>query len=185
MTLPTWLRGATVDTILVALLAGAVLAGWTVQGWRKDTVIADLRLAAVQADEAAALTLARATGEARQREQDAAKAQQDRANQLMKERDDAKADRDHFIAGVRSGTIRLSIPVVSRDADANSADAGTVAGNRNETRAELDPEAAEFLDAIAGEGDDAIRQLNACIDTYNDVRKKFNVQAGQPQKASD
>jgi len=70
------------------LLGGATLAAWTIQGWRKDTVIADLRLAAAQADEAAALTLARATDEARQREQDAAKAQQDRANQLIKERDD-------------------------------------------------------------------------------------------------
>src|SRR5450830_2153714 len=176
MMLPTWLR----NVAAAALLAGAAVAAWTVQGWRKDTVIADLRLAAAQADEAAALTLVRATDEARQREQDAAKAQQDRANQLMKERDDARTDRDHFIAGVRSGAIRLSIPVVSRDADASSADAGTVAGNRNETRAELDPEAAQFLDAIAGEGDDAIRQLNACIDTYNNVREKFNVQAGQP-----
>jgi prophage endopeptidase len=185
MTLPTWLRDTAVDTILVTLLAGAVLAGWTVQGWRKDAVIADLHLAAAQADEAAALTLVRATDEARQREQGAAKAQQDRANKLIKERDDAKADRDHFIAGVRSGAIRLSIPVVSRSADASRADAGTVAGNRVETRAELDPEAAQFLDAIASEGDDAIRQLNACIDTYNDVRKKFNVQAGQPQKTSD
>jgi len=185
MTLSTWLRGAAIDTILVVLLAGAVLAGWTVQGWRKDTVIADLRLAAAQADEAAALTLARATDEAREREQDATKAQQDQANQLIKERDNAKADRDHFIAGVRSGAIRLSVPVVSRGADASSADAGTIAGSRNETRAELDPEAAEFLDAIVGEGDDAIRQLNACIDTYNNVRKKFNVQTGQPQKAPD
>src|SRR5450830_1562908 len=98
MTLPTWLRDTAVDTILVALLAGAVLAGWTVQGWRKDAVISGLRLTAAQADEAAALTLARATETARQLEQDAATAQQKRANQLMKERDDAKLDRDQFIA---------------------------------------------------------------------------------------
>src|SRR5450830_427596 len=181
MMLPTWLR----NVAAAALLAGAAVAAWTVQGWRKDTVIADLRLAAAQADEAAALTLARATDAARRREQDAAKAQQDRTNQLRKERDYAKANRDQFIAGVRSGAIRLSIPVLARDGNADGADAGAVSGNRHQTPAELDPEAAQFLDAIAGDGDDAIRQLNACIDIYNDVREKFNVQTGQPKKASD
>ena len=180
MNLPTCLRNAA----LVALLAGAALVGWTVQGWRKDTVIADFRLAAAQADGAAALTLARATETARQREQDSAKAQQERANQLIKERDDAKTDRDQFIAGVRSGAIRLSIPIVARSGNTDSTDTNVAAGSRHQTRAELDPEAAQFLDTIAGDGDDAIRQLNACIDTYNDVREKFNVQTGQPQTAS-
>jgi len=180
MSLPAWLR----NTALVALLAGAALAGWTVQGWRKDSIITDLRLAAAQADAAAALTLARASETTHQREQDAAQAQQAREYQLIKERDDAKFARDHFIAGVRSGAIRLSIPILARDGNTDSADTRVIKGSRHQTRAELDPETAQFLDAIASDGDDAIRQLNACIDTYNTVREKFNVQTGQPQTAS-
>ena len=35
---------------------------------------------------------------------------------------------------------------------------------------------AAALDAIAGDGDDATRQLNACIDAYNTVRDTYHVQ---------
>jgi len=43
-----------------------------------------------------------------------------------------------------------------------------------EARTELDPATAATLGAIAG--DDATRQLNACIDAYNTVRDTYHVQ---------
>lgn len=98
-----------------------------------------------------------------------------RAEQLKKEKADAKTERDNFIAGVRNGTIRVSIPVAG-SGNTDSANSAAAGGNGGEKRAELDPAAAATLEAIAGDGDDAIRQLNTCIDTYNDIRRKYNVQ---------
>ena len=180
MSLPTLLPTMAGKALLATLLASAVLTGWTIQGWRKNAVIADLRLSAAQADTAAALTLAKATSAARQREQEANQQQQQRAAQLIKEKTDAQADRDRFITAVRTGALRLSIPIRARDSDTCSADTTAVTGNRHQARAELNPEAAQFLDAIARDGDNAIRQLNACIDSYNNVRDHYHVQAGQP-----
>lgn len=88
-----------------------------------------------------------------------------------------KTKRDLFITGVRNGTIRLSIPVVSSCSRiANSTDSPTGQIDRYETRAELTPAAGSALTAIADEGDEAIRNHNACIDAYNLVRDRYNVQ---------
>lgn len=94
-----------------------------------------------------------------------------------KELADEKNKRNIFIAGVRNGTIRLSIPVVSSCSRiANSTDSPTGQIDRYETRAELTPAAGSALTAIADEGDEAIRNHNACIDAYNLVRDRYNVQ---------
>lgn len=84
--------------------------------------------------------------------------------------------RTRFITDVRSGAVKLSIPIIAGRADTTSADAAPASGNRYQTRAELTPEAGITLAAIADDGDDAIRQLNSCIDAYAAVRAA-NVQA--------
>jgi hypothetical protein len=95
-----------------------------------------------------------------------------------KELSDEKTKRDIFIAGVRNGTIRLSIPVVgSCSRIANSTDPAPGQSDRYETRAELTPAAGSALTAIADEGDEAIRNHSACVDAYNLVRDRYNVQA--------
>ncbi|KAB8065729.1 hypothetical protein [Janthinobacterium violaceinigrum] len=71
--------------------------------------------------------------------------------------------------------MRLSIPVASGQCAA-TADPTFTADHRIEARAELDPATAAALDAIAGDGDDVTRQLNACIDAYNTVRNTYHVQ---------
>ncbi|MBR7777366.1 lysis system i-spanin subunit Rz [Undibacterium rugosum] len=98
------------------------------------------------------------------------------ADQHHKEMQDEKEKRDRFIAGVRAGTIRLSIPVHSCRATAPTTDPAAAVRDSTETRAELTPEAGSTLAAIAGDGDDAIRQLNKCIDAYQAVRTTYNVQ---------
>jgi DNA-directed RNA polymerase alpha subunit len=91
----------------------------------------------------------------------------DLSTQLMKEKENAKAANDRYADALRTGAERLFVPVRSVQACPDSTAAG---GDRNETRAELDPTTAVSLVAITNDGDDAIRQLNACIDAYNAIR---------------
>lgn len=165
MKLPDWLT-----SINVILLAASVAIGWTAQGWRLHGQITQMKLDASTA-------LANQLSEMRQEEAGAREVLQARADTFKKERDDAKTERDLFISGVRSGTIRLSVPIVTRAAGTTPTDAAIAGGSGNQARAELEPTFAERITAIAFDGDDAIRQLNACIDNYNAVRQIFNVQA--------
>ncbi|KAB8051734.1 lysozyme [Janthinobacterium rivuli] len=157
-----------------ALLCGAI-AGWTAQSWRKDASIAALQRAAATDKTTAATELAQATARVLTLERAAGAALAQRADHLTQEQTHAKTERDRFSLDVRSGAVRLSIPVASGQCAA-TADTTAAAGRRIEARAELDPATAAALDAIAGDGDDATRQLNACIDAYNLVRDTYHVQ---------
>ncbi|OEZ67453.1 bacteriophage lysis protein [Janthinobacterium sp. HH103] len=168
MTASTW------RPLAVVLLCGAI-AGWTAQGWRKDAVIASLQRAAATSKTTAAIALAQATARVLTLERAAGAALAQRADHLTQEQTHAKTERDRFNDGVRSGAVRLSIPVASGQCAAVT-DSTAAAGHRIEARAELDPATAAALDAIAGDGDDATRQLNACIDAYNLIRDTYHVQ---------
>ena len=160
--------------LAACLLCGAI-AGWTTQGWRKDASIAELQRAAAIQTSTAATALAQATARVLTLERAAGAALAQRTDHLTQEQTHAKTERDHFNDDVRSGAVRLSIPVASGHCAA-TADAAAAASHRHQTRAELDPATAAALDAIAGDGDDATRQLNACIDAYNLVRDTYHVQ---------
>jgi len=168
VTTPTW------RPLVACLLCGAI-AGWTAQGWRKDASIAELQRAAATSKTKAATELAQATARVLTLERAASAALAQRADHLTQEQTHAKTDRDRFSLDVRSGAVRLSIPVTSAQC-AGPADATAAAGHWHQARAELDPATATALDAIAGDGDDATRQLNACIDAYNLVRDTYHVQ---------
>ena len=168
MTATTW------RPLAACLLCGAI-AGWTAQGWRKDASIAALQRAAATSKTNAATQLAQATTRVLTLERMAGAALAQRADHLNQEQTHAKTNRDRFNADVRSGAVRLSIPVASGQC-APTADSAAAAGDQHQARAELDPATAAALDAIAGDGDDATRQLNACIDAYNLVRDTYHVQ---------
>ena len=168
MTATTW------RPLAASLLCGAI-AGWTAQGWRKDASIAVLQRAAATNKTTAATELAQATARVFTLERAAGASLAQRADHLNQEQTHAKTERDRFNADVRSGAVRLSIPVASRQCAA-TADTATAASDQHQTRAELDAATAAALDAIAGDGDDATRQLNACIDAYNTVRDTYHVQ---------
>ena len=163
------------------LLAMAFAAAWMIQGWRKDADIDHLKAGIAVANQAAADARAERTQQVLQAERNARDAIQAITDKLTNERDTARHEKDTFIAGVRSGAIRLSVPVVAAvSAGPGCADSTAAGGLGQEARAELTPAAAEFLDDIASEGDDAIRQSNALIDAYNALRDKLNVQAQEP-----
>ena len=80
---------------------------------------------------------------------------------LEKEKHDAELKVNQLRADVVAGAIRLSVRA--------SCSASTAAGD-SEARAELDPKAADDLIAITADGDQAIIELNSCIDFYNNLR---------------
>jgi len=163
------------------LLAVAFAIAWIVQGWRKDADIDHLKAGIAVANQAAADARDERTKQVLQAERNARDSIQAITDKLTTERDTARHEKDLYIAGVRSGAIRLSVPVIAAVyAGPGCADSTAAGGPGQEARAELTPAAAEFLDDIASEGDDAIRQANALIDAYNALREKLNVQAQEP-----
>lgn len=96
------------------------------------------------------------------------------ATKLSKAQTDAQNRFGILDTGLRSGAIRLSIPTASGFGLQPTKSAAIAAGSGNQARAYLDPEVAEFLVSIAKDGDDAIRQLNTCIDSYNVIRGQVN-----------
>ena len=192
MTVLDWLRRIGTGLLLIGTLATTLYAGWTAQGWRMSSQVATLKEGIATANQQAAEAHAEATDKVLQAERTARKQIQDITDQLTKQRDIAKNEKDAFITGVRSGAIRLSIPIVATSDGPTIGNSGAAGDHGNQARAELDPAAAQFLDDIATEGDDAIRTMNALIDSYNTLinayntlKDKLNVQAGQPAGTSD
>lgn len=122
----------------------------------------------VQAKTEAALTVAKLNEAARKEEQEHTQILADIGVQLIKEKQNAKAANDRYLAAVRAGDERLYVNVRPVPAGEGSTPAS---GDRPETRAELDPTTAAGIIAITNDGDDAIRQLNSCIDAYNAIQK--------------
>lgn len=174
--LAAWKSRLVAAFLMVA--AGAVLGSalaWWLQGNRYGRELAELRLEITREREAATRAeadqvtkyrgLERAAGEAIAAVVAHAKEERDR------EENAAATARAEYLAGTR----RLSLAVRSCQAGTGgtTADPGA-AGGSGAARAELAPEAAAALDAIARDGDRGIRDANACIDAYNAVRDTLN-----------
>ena len=88
---------------------------------------------------------------------------------LVKARNDVKTKQSSINSRIDSGELRLptSCPVQT------STDAASPRGDStNDGQSER--QAIKDIAAIAADGDIAITQLNACIDTYNKVRQTVN-----------
>ena len=84
------------------------------------------------------------------------------ADQLHKDKLDAQQKINQLRADVASGAQRLSI---------RASCAASITGGNPEARAELDPKAADDLITITADGDQAILELNSCVDLYNKFTK--------------
>ncbi|MES2007922.1 MAG: lysozyme [Pseudomonadota bacterium] len=173
--LAAWKSRLVAAFLMVA--AGAVLGGalaWWLQGNRYGRELAELRLEIAREREAGAHAeadqvtkyrgLERAAGEAIAAVVAHAKEERDREDNA------AATARAEYLAGTR----RLSIAVRACQAGGGATADPGAAGGAGEARAELAPEAAAALDAIARDGDRGIRDANACIDAYNAVRDTLN-----------
>jgi hypothetical protein len=151
------MTGSVKTAVSAIALVIAFVSGWLVNGWRLNGHIETMR-----ADHAGEMVAASET--ARKREQ----AKQDEIDTLQanlkKEQKDAKTKIARLNADVASGRVRLSVAVSGCGTGENT---GTGFGKK---RAELDAETAQSLVAIAADGDEAIRELNYCIDAYEAVR---------------
>lgn len=95
-----------------------------------------------------------------------------------KEMADAKETTDRLLNDLRAGRVRLSVPVVAPACPAGDGNPPT-APRDQEARAELAPEAAAAVAAIGHEGNDAIRDLNKCIDLYESARARLGKLAAE------
>jgi len=117
------------------------------------------------------IEIAALNAKARETEQAMAQVAQTYGQTLRKANNAAKAKEDKLRADIVSGTLSLRIPVKTQCAVPAAGDATAAAGGDSGTAsAELDRQTAEALIAITAEGDTAIRKLNTCIQTYEQMR---------------
>ena len=142
---------------------------------RAQTALSDL-----QRETAMATT--RASEAARKKETQLRAEVTARSAKLAEEKRRAKIREDRLVADIRSGTQRMSIAArCPAPAGQTGADTATAAGSGPEgARAELDSTTAATLVAIAADGDNAIRERNACIQQYNAIREALNGPAPEP-----
>ena len=69
---------------------------------------------------------------------------------------------------IANGSLRLSIPIASSVAVSGNS---TASDQHSEARADIDPGYAQAIVAITDRGDQAINQLNSCIDAYQALRE--------------
>ena len=160
-----------------ALAAGAVAWAWQSNSYGRR--IAGMETAHSLAQAQAADTARAQAEKYRLLEQQAGDALNILATNLQEARDHAQTETAARADAIRAGDLRLSIAVrsCSSGSGSTSADAASAAGDRPQARAELDPETAVDLEAIAGDGDDAIRAHAACVDAYERVRAGINAAA--------
>ncbi|WP_044528130.1 lysis system i-spanin subunit Rz [Herbaspirillum sp. B65] len=155
------------QTILVAL--GAVmlalclgLIGGYLWGGHRQAQIDEGRVAKVSEEHATAL--ASATERYREAERSGQAAVAAITAAAQQEKENAKKQMDVLRGELRAGAVRLSVAV---DAASAAAAAQAAASGDREARADLLPAAAGRILDFALEGDDIVRELNACVDKYH------------------
>ena len=125
------------------------------------------------------LEIAALNAEARQKEQALITAIQTQSTKLQKANQDAKLAQQKRNADIDSGAIKLRLPVKAPECPVHTpSDTPVASGDSVQATAELDPTIAKSLIAITDQGDANTRQLNACIDAYESVRKSL-IQVGR------
>ena len=121
------------------------------------------------------LEIAALNAEARAKEQVLITTIQTQSNKLQKANQDAKLAQQKRDLDIDSGALRLRIPVKAPVCPIHTAtDTPVASGDSVQATAEFDRETAKSLVAITDDGDKAIRQLNACIEAYNNVYQTLN-----------
>jgi len=116
--------------------------------------------------------IARLNAQAREVEHVMTSKVNDLSSKLQEASANAKVEIVKRNTAIADGTLRLSIATKSPVCPTADAPA---ANPNNPPRAELDPAFAQSLVAITDDGDEAIRKLNACIDSYNTVYKIMRI----------
>ncbi|OWY32033.1 lysis system i-spanin subunit Rz [Herbaspirillum aquaticum] len=151
---------AALGAVLLALCLG--LIGGYLWGGHRQAQIDEGRAAEVS--EQHALALASATERYREAERSGQQAVAAITAAAQQEKENAKKQMDVLLGELRAGAVRLSVAV---DAASAAAAAQAAAAGDREARAYLLPAAAGRILDFALEGDDLVRDLNACVDKYH------------------
>ena len=118
------------------------------------------------------LEIAALNAKARETEQTMAKVAQTYAETLRKANNVAKIKETRLRDDIATGALSLRVAVKAPQCALQAATDTAVAsgGDAGTTSAELDRSVADALIAITAEGDAAIRKLNTCIQTYDQMR---------------
>lgn len=116
------------------------------------------------------IEIARLNQQARDAEQRMGEVAKTYAETLRKSNDVAKAKETKLRADIATGERKLFIPIQASACPVHTPADTTVASGNTETRAELDSGIAQALVDLTSRGDQAIRNLNACIDQYEKMR---------------
>jgi hypothetical protein len=170
--MPAWFLKY-LPALIVAIAIGAAL--WFAHHAGVVSTTAKFELKESIDRERAAASIAEAERKARETENRAAGILAAQSSLHVEEQRNAQKEIDLLRAGMRAGFIRLSIPVTScPPAIETGADPAIAGGPGAEARAELSATAADALIGIAKDGDDAIRQSNRLVDSYNELRAQLN-----------
>jgi flagellar capping protein FliD len=108
--------------------------------------------------------------EARVKEQELTKQLTENSTKLMEANNAITEKQSSLDRAIRAGRVRLP----SSSCVQTSPSATPSSGNSNQTGSESDTETLRLIAQIAADGDKAINQLNACIDSYNKVMESVN-----------
>ena len=115
--------------------------------------------------------VAKANAEARDTEQKLNAQVADLTTQLVKVQNDAQKQIAKRDADIANGTLQLYVRTKGTICAPTNAPATS---GPNTATAQLDETFAQSLVAVTDDGDTAIRKLNACIATYNQVKDMIN-----------
>lgn len=108
--------------------------------------------------------------EARVKEQELTKQLNENSTKLMEANNAITEKQSSLDRAIRAGRVRLPTPSCVQ----TSSSTPVASGNSNQERAESDTETLRLIAQIAADGDKAINQLNACIDSYAKVMETIN-----------
>ena len=118
-----------------------------------------------------AVQVAKANEETAKKDQESQSKINTLSTQLVKAKQNAATKSKKLDADIASGALRLRLPTTS--GGELSAGSGPASGS-DKGYTELDPRTAGNLVALTHRGDDAIRRLNTCIDSYNNIKEVIN-----------
>ena len=115
--------------------------------------------------------IAKANATARMTEQKLNAQVADLTTQLVKVQNEAQKQIAKRDADIANGRLQLYVRTKGTVCPTTNAPASS---GSDTTTAQLDPAFAQSLVAVTDDGDTAIRKLNACIATYNQVKDMIN-----------
>jgi hypothetical protein len=108
--------------------------------------------------------------EARTKEQELTKQLNENSTKLMEANNAITEKQSSLDRAIRAGRVRLPTPSCPQ----TSPNTPVASGNSGQAGSESDTETLRLIAQIAADGDKAINQLNACIDSYNKVMETVN-----------